>query len=80
MTPELNGGLEANYSVNDQFGIDYDIFGGSLTLNYSFSPRTLSYFRAAYVQRQSDAALAALSPLSSDVSDTIVTIGIRRQL
>jgi uncharacterized protein (PEP-CTERM system associated) len=79
VTPQLTGGLTSSYTVQDAFGGQYSILAASIDLSYSFSQRTQLFYRAAYIHRGSDAALVAVSPVSGNVTDTSVTIGIRRQ-
>jgi hypothetical protein len=79
VTPQLTGGLTSSYTVQDAFGGQYSILAASIDLSYSFSQRTQLFYRAAYIHRGSDAALVAVSPVSGNVTDTSVTLGIRRQ-
>ena len=80
MTPQLTGGFEVNYSVQDALGGTFDLLGGNIDVNYSISPLTSVFFQSAYIRRVASDDLLAVSPSSVDTSDTIVTIGIRRQI
>jgi hypothetical protein len=80
MTPQLTGGFEVNYSVQDALGGTFDLFGGNINVNYSISPLTSVFFQSAYIRRVASDDLIAVSPSTVDTSDTIVTIGIRRQI
>ena len=80
MTPQLTGGLDLGYTIEDTLGGQYNLFRGMVNANYNLSLRTAVFMTAAYVRRHSDDDLIAMVPSSADTSETSVTIGIRRQL
>ena len=80
MTPQLTGGFDLWYAIDDTLGGQYKLFRGTVNAEYSFSPRTSVFLTGAYIARTADDALVAVSPSSADTSDTSVTIGIRRTL
>ena len=80
INPFLSAGLGANYAIQHVLGAHFSTITGTLTVNYQVSVLMQVYFRTAYISRLSSVALVNLSPLSDSVSDTAITIGIRRQL
>ena len=79
MTPHLTGSLDANYSVQDALGGQYRLFGVSLNFSYLMTPQMQTFLNAAYLHRDSNAALVAVSPFSGSLSDASIMIGISRQ-
>jgi len=75
----LTGSADAGYSLQNVLGGETTIFRSRVELSYSMTPAMSSYLRAAYLHRLSDRNLVAVSPQSDNLSDTSITIGIRRQ-
>jgi uncharacterized protein (PEP-CTERM system associated) len=75
-TPLLNGSLAITYN-NDQelggFGKTITAYG---TLNYALSRTTSLSLQSSYLTRSSSQSLQALSPLTGDASDFMITLGI----
>jgi uncharacterized protein (PEP-CTERM system associated) len=80
MTPRLTGSLEADYSVQNMLGGQFSLLGGNFAINYALTPWLNAYLRGTYQQRISDAAILANSPLSGNVSQATITIGIHQTL
>lgn len=76
----LKGIVEAGYSIQDIFGGQNRILHARGELAYSVTPETFLYLRGAYVRRQSSHELTDITPAAGDLSDTEITIGIRRIL
>ena len=79
MSPRLSGSANFTYSMREYLQNDYKIFQTYLNLSYSMTPVMDTYFRVAYLHRNTDRQLALASPLSGDLSDFVVSIGIHRQ-
>jgi hypothetical protein len=79
ITPNLTGSVGMNYSVQDQFGSQYRIFGGNVGLTYLMTAHMQAYVTATYLARRSDTTLVAASPFSGNLSVATITIGLHRQ-
>ena len=51
-----------------------------LSANYNLGDKTQLYLQGSYLQRYSDKALAAVSPISGSLSIASIRLGVRRQL
>jgi uncharacterized protein (PEP-CTERM system associated) len=80
LTPLLTGTIGGTYSNDQQFGGNASTFMVDGQLNYSLSPETSVYFRTDYLNRQSSAALRALSPFTGSLEDVRVTVGLSHTL
>jgi len=76
ITPLLTGNLGIGYSVDQQLGGDAKTLSAQGGLSYSLSQKTNVYLQSSYLTRFSSPSLQALSPLTGDLSDFIVTAGI----
>ena len=80
VNPSLTGDVNMGYRRQELLGGHHTIYSTQLNLNYRFSTATQAYWRVAYIHRLTDRALVrATSPLSDNVSDANMTIGIRRE-
>jgi uncharacterized protein (PEP-CTERM system associated) len=80
MTPRLTGDWGLRYSNNEILQGDYSIISTDANLGYAVSPVMNAFFHAAYLHRSSDSSLVAVSPLSQDLSDVRISVGLRYTL
>lgn len=78
INPFLTGGVDVSYTHYQMLGSDFNTISGSATLTYQLSALTALYFRTAYIARLSSAALIAVSPGTTNMSDLAITLGIRK--
>jgi uncharacterized protein (PEP-CTERM system associated) len=78
INPFLSGGVTIDYSDNTILGGSYATLSGSALATYQLSPFMQIYFRVAYIESRPNAALVAASPITSNITDTAITIGIHR--
>jgi len=76
----LTGSASAGYSVHGVLDGQNTMFRTRAELTYLMTPVMTSFLRATYLHRLSDRALVAVSPLSDNLSDVSISIGIQRQL
>lgn len=79
INPYLSGAADIGYTDYRMLGANFSTISGNVTLTYQLSALTALYFRTAYIARLSSAALIAVSPGTTNMSDTAITLGIRRQ-
>jgi uncharacterized protein (PEP-CTERM system associated) len=76
ITPLLNGSLGITYTSDQEFGGEGNTIGAQGNLNYSLSRTTNVYLQSSYLTRDSSPALQVFSPLTGDLTDFVITIGI----
>ncbi len=76
ITPLLRGNLGVSYTSDQEFGGEGNTVGVQGSLNYALSRATNVYLQSSYLTRDSSPTLQALSPLTGNLSDFIVTVGI----
>jgi hypothetical protein len=79
INPRLTGNVTVDYNSQSILGGDFSTISGYVALYYELTARMQIYFRTAYIQRLTSAALVSVSPGTTDLSDTAITIGVRRQ-
>jgi hypothetical protein len=79
INPYLTGELSFDEMIQKLLGGEYSLISGNLTLNYRLTAMMQVYLRTLYVDRISNAALRAVSPATTNQSDTAITVGVRRQ-
>jgi hypothetical protein len=80
LTPLVTGNVTTEYSIHNVFGGENEIFRTSVGLSWQMTPIMSSFLRAAYLHRTSDRALVAVAPLSDNLSDVNIIVGVSRQL
>ena len=80
LTPVTTGEISVNYSIHDALGGQNEIFRTRLSFTWQMTPIMSSFLQAAYLHRTSDRALVAIAPLSDNLTDANIIVGIRRQL
>lgn len=80
LNPLLIGTIDGTYQVDQELGGTARTFEAGAGLSYAFSRKMQFYFQANYLDRESSAALIALSPLAGTLSDYKITIGVNRTL
>jgi len=80
LTPLLLGNVGGSYQVDQELGGTARTFQADAGLSYAASRDMQFYFQANYLDRQSSAALRALSPFTGSLSDYRITIGVSRNL
>jgi hypothetical protein len=66
--------------VDQELGGTARTFEVGAELSYAVTRNTQFYFQTNYLDRQSSAALRALSPLTGSLSDYKITIGVNHTL
>ncbi len=78
INPYLTGIVAVDYNSQRVLGGDLDTVSGYVMANYQLSQLMSVYFRIAYIDRLANAALTAASPITNNLTDTAITIGIHR--
>lgn len=76
LTPLLVASLGGGYTLHNEFGGETHTIRAQGQLHYSLSRQTRVYLRSVYLERDSSAALTALSPFAGSTDDLRVTIGL----
>lgn len=76
LSPLLTATLGGGYTDDREFGNQAKILSAEGELNYSLSRKTSVYLRSFYLHRTSSASLLAVSPLSGDMDDFQIALGI----
>lgn len=81
-TPLLTGSASATYSVSDTErlgGLGDETFRFNTSLAYLLNDRTRAFITYAYLDRTRDnSTLVSLDPLSGDLTENVISIGLRR--
>lgn len=80
LTPLLVGNLGATYSNDQEFGGSGKTITAEGGLFYSLSRSTTVYLQSTYLTRLSSPRLQALSPLTGNLSDFMITVGVAHTL
>jgi uncharacterized protein (PEP-CTERM system associated) len=80
LNPLLLGTIDGTYQVDQELGGTARTFEVGAELSYAVTRNTQFYFQTNYLDRQSSAALRALSPLTGSLSDYKITIGVNHTL
>ena len=79
-SPLSTGTVSARYSVDQELGGIARTFTLDANVSYAMSRRMSAYFDANYIDRQSSASLAGVSPFSGSLSDYRIMVGISRTI
>ena len=80
LTPILKGTLSGGYYVDQELGGTARNVTASAELHYAITREMNIFLQGYYLDRQSSAALTALSPFTGSLSDYRITVGLSRTL
>ncbi len=76
LSPLLTGTFGGGYTDDREFGDRASIISAQGELDYSLSRKTSIFLRSAYIHRSNSDTSVALSPLSGNLDDLQVTLGL----